>query len=1062
MSTAKSNESMTVLNLRCEYLIHPIGIDAPSPRLSWELTGNGRNQQQSAYQIFVASSPELLHRGKADLWKSPKIISNNTAHIRYAGLKLTSTQKVFWKVRVWDNNGIVSAWSEVSNWTMGLLQESDWTGKWIGLEGKNIPKYLRGTNWIVFPPDHNIPSTQSVQRYYRRVVVLPPNREVKRSRFLYTGDDACSGWINGRGLGSRNDHHRIKDQDLTFRLTADTNVIALIGVAPGNTVKSGGVVGLLEIEFMEGESMLIPTDERWKVADTLVPGWNDPGFNDSLWIAAKNLGPVGPEPWGEVKIAEDRRLPARWLRKEFNVPRTVQRATVFYSGLGWSEIYLNGKKIGDHVLSPGMTEYPKRVFYVAFDVTSSIREGPNAIGAILGNGRFYSPRSIVYASMPTFGFPKLQLCLHIEYKDGSVSTVVSDETWKVTADGPIVENNDYDGEKYDARKELGDWSNAHYDDSAWKSAEIVPAPSGKLTAQMIEPIRVTETLKPIALTEPKPGRFVFDLGQNIVGWCRLMVSGTAGTVVTLRHAETLLPDGTLSLANMRSAEVTDTYTLKGQDIETWEPRFATHGFRYVEIRGFPGKPDLQTIEGRMVNDDMRPTGEFISSNPLLNNINRNIKWGLRGNYKSIPMDCPQRDERQGWLGDHSEECRGEAYMFDIAAFYSKWMQDIRDVQTDEGSLPDIAPAHWPGYPDDVSWPSSSLIVPNALYEQYADTEIIARNYECAKKWMNYMRRYLKNGIISRDKWGDWCVPPQDLTLIHSVDPQHITSKGILATTYYYHDARLMERFANMLGYSKDATYFAALADTLKDAFNKKYYNSDLAQYDNGTQTSFILPLAFGMVSDDQRTRVFNNLVKNITELTHSHVGCGVVGSQYLYRVLSDNGRTDLAYTIATQADYPGYGYMISKGATTIWELWNGDSADPWMNSGNHVMLVGDFVIWLYEYLAGIKSDPVQPGFKHLIMKPHLVGDLKRIHAFYHSIYGEITSEWQNNPGKFEWRISIPPNTTATISLPAANADRVKESGLPAARANGVKFVRVEKNCAVFDIGSGVYHFEVLP
>lgn len=1059
-SNASQKGTLTPSNLRCEYLSNPMGIDIPSPRLSWELEGNGRNLKQSAYQILVASSSDLLDSAKGDLWDSQKVLSDETAHIRYAGHQLKSGQQVFWKVRAWDQNGKVSAWSTPATWTMGLHREEEWGGKWIGLEGEIEPEYLRGANWIVFPSDYTTPPTQPVERFYRRIVDIPAGKEVKRASLLYTGDYSCNGGMNGAKFGTRNNHRRIKNPSIAFRLVEGENVITLTGTTPGKTVASGGVVAVVEITFMDGDKIRIPTDEKWKVSDVEVDGWDKPGFDDSAWQSALNLGPVGRAPWGEVQIAEDRRLPARYLRKEFAAKPKIKRATVFYAGLGWSELYINGEKIGNEVLSPGLSEYPKRIFYVTADVTNQLRSGKNAMGAILGNGRFYAPRSETYASMPTLGFPKLRLHLRIEYDDNTVDEVVSDESWKLTDNGPIIANNDYDGEEYDARKELGNWSNIGYDDADWQQAEAALAPEGKLQAQRIEPIRITETLKPVAITEPDPGRFIFDLGQNIVGWCRLKVSGQAGTIVSLRHAETLLPDGTLSLANMRAAEVTDVYTLKGQGIEVWEPRFTTHGFRYVEVRGYPGKPDIEAIEGRMVNDDMRATGTFTSSNSLLNQIYKNATWGVRGNYKSIPMDCPQRDERQGWLGDRTEVMRGEAYLFDVAAFYGKWLQDIRDVQQENGSIPNIAPNYWSGNGDNVTWPSASIIIPNALFEQYADQEVIARNYESSKRWMTLMSTYIQNGITECDKYGDWCVPPEDSKLIHTNDPSRITGKAVLATTFLYHDARLMEKYAALLGHKEDASLYATFADTLKNAFNRDYYNTELGQYDNGTQTSYILPLAFGMVPEGQRTRVFNNLVKNIVEKSNSHVSTGLVGGQYLYRVLSDNGRADLAYTIATQPDYPGFGYMVSQGATTIWELWNGDTADPAMNSGNHVMLIGDFVTWLFGYLAGIMPDAGQPGFKHIIMKPHIAGDLNHVKASYHSLRGEILSEWHNNTNQFEWNITIPPNTSATIYLPTTNPVLITENGKPLSEVDEVKYKGNEANYIAYSINSGSYQFRI--
>ncbi len=1048
----------SVADLRCESLDNPLGIDARPPRLSWVLSSKERDQKQSAYQVLVATSESRLTPGKADLWDSGKVLSGQSIQVHYAGVPLASHTECFWKVRVWDQAGKASSWSKPAKWTMGLLDAADWRAKWIGLDGDDRTNWLAGTDWIWFPEGDPEKSAPIGDRYFRRTFALPTDREVTRARLLMTADSECRAYVNGGDIGSRNNYRTVKDSDITFRLKPGMNVIAMLGRNLGDAPKPAGLVARVEIEFNRGEPMILPTDEQWKARDKEEGGWMQPEFDDSSWRPARKLGRVGMDPWGNVRAPESRRLAARWLRKEFGVEKRIRRATVYYSGLGLSELYLNGSKVGDHVLSPGLTEYPQRVFYVTFDVTKQLRRGENAIGGVLGNGRFYSPRSRIYANMPSYGFPKLLLHLRIEHTDGSVSEIVSDSSWKLTANGPILANNEFDGEEFDARKEMEGWSTAEFNDLNWQAAELVSAPPGRVAAQMIEPMRVIETLKPRDLTEPKFGTFVFDLGTNIVGWCRLKVSGPPRTQVFLRHAETLQPDGSLYLANIRGARVTDAYTLRGEGEETWEPRFTYHGFRYVEVTGLPGTPGLDAIEGRVVHDDLNPAGEFSCSNPLLNRIYQNVIRGTVGNYRSIPTDCPQRDERQGWLGDRGEESRGETYLFDTAALYAKWLQDIADSQRDSGSVPDVCPAYWPIYNDDVTWPSTSVIIPQTLYEQYADAGTVARHYDSAKKWIDYMQRFVTNGIISKDNYGDWCVPPEDPKLIHSQDPNRRTDKALLATAYFYHDLRLMERYATMLGKKDDARRFGKQAEQTRTAFNGKFLKRDLGQYDNGTQTSCVLPLFFGLVPDDLRGTIFEHLVRKITGESKGHIGTGLIGGQYLNRVLTDNGRPDLAYTIATQTNYPGWGYMIGKGATTIWELWNGDTADPAMNSGNHVMLVGDLVIWLYENLAGIKSDPEQPGFKHIIMRPEPVADLTFVNASHRSPYGLIRSEWRKDGDKFDWQIEVPPNATATVYVPAAGVHAVWDGPTPAIKAVGVKASRYENGRAIFEIGSGNYHF----
>lgn len=1039
----RAQAGVSVTDLRCEDRTNPEGIDAAEPLLGWSLESDQHDQKQSAYQILVASSEENLKDDDGNLWDSGKVLSDASIKIPYSGTPLASATDCFWKVRVWDGADIPSDWSRAAHWSVGLLQRNDWTpAQWIGLDGQDTTNVLVGTSWIWAAGGEPQKAAPPSTNYFRKIVVIPADRRIIRAHWVYTGDNECRGWLNGFDLGARNSVRSVKDNDITGRLQpGTTNVFAYTGTHRGT--KSAGLIGLLTVEFDHGAPLVVQTDGSWKVSGREAPGWTKLGFDDSRWASAQVLGPANMQPWGSPRVAESRTQPARYLRKEFAVNKKVTRAIVFFSGLGLSELYLNGSKVGDAVLSPAFSQYDKRAFYVTYDVTKNVQQGTNAIGVILGNGRFYADRSRVYSGTKDFGWPKLLLKLRIEYDDGSAERIVSDISWKLTLDGPIRANNDFDGEEYDARMELDGWDKAGFNDSKWTPVRLVSAPGDTLSAQIQEPIRVTGTLKAKSMREIAKGVYVFDLGQNIAGWCRLHVSGPTGTRVTLRHAETLNSNGSLYVANLRSAKATDVYTLRGNGAETWEPRFITHGFRYVELTGFPGKPDLNSIEGCVVNDDLAPTGEFESSNPLLNQIYQAVVWGVRDNYRSIPTDCPQRDERQGWLGDRSAECRGESFLFDNSLLYSKWMQDIADSQRPSGSLPDVAPTYWSIYSDNVSWPSTFIMAPEMLRLQFSDTRTISRQYDAAKRWMDYISQWVTNGIIGRDSYGDWCVPPEDPLLIHSKDPNRITDKTLIATAYLYHDCRLMANNARLLNKTNDAEHFSKLAEQLKAGLNQKFLDRDKGQYSNGTQTSCVLPLAFGMVPDDMKTKIFAHLVNKIENETHSHIGTGLVGGQFLMRVLTENGRPDLAYTIATQRDYPSWGYMIEHGATTIWELWNGNTADPTMNSGNHVMLVGDLVIWLYENIAGIKSDPGAPGFKHILMKPTPVGDLTYVKASHRSPYGLIRSEWHREKTKFDWNIEIPVNTTATVSIPAGKAGKFTLDGKPVS--------------ATVELGSGKYH-----
>ncbi|MCX6878073.1 MAG: family 78 glycoside hydrolase catalytic domain [Verrucomicrobia bacterium] len=1056
-------------NPRCEYLVNPQGIDVTQPRLSWKIEVRGqrsevRGQRQSAYQVLVASTLELLAKDQGDLWDSGKVASDQSIQVEYAGKQLASRRSCHWKVRLWDQDGKVSAWSQPALWTMGLLKPDDWQAKWIGLDQtqSSMNTRLGPAQWIWFPEGEPASSVPVGVRYFRRTVSLPAGRKIVKASVAMTADNAFALYVNGRKAGQGDDLNAPVAMDLTAILRAGANTLAVAATNVGDAPNPAGLIAALTVEFAEGSPLVVGTDPQWKSNQAKEEGWERAGFNDARWPAAKALGAFGIGPWGQLKQQggdEARRLPARYLRREFQVDKKVARATAYVCGLGLFELRLNGAKVGDHVLEPGLTDYDKRCYYVTFDVTDRLCRGGNALGVVLGNGRFWAMRLNVPTRTRSFGTPRLLLQLAIDYTDGSRSWVCSDESWRLTDQGPIQANNEYDGEDYDARLESPGWDQPGFRDASWSQARILDAPAGVLAAQMGDPIRVTEILKPRTIKSPKPGVHIFDMGQNMVGWCRLKVQGAAGTTVQLRHAETLNSDGTLYTANLRSAKATDHYTLKGTGPEIYEPRFTYHGFRYVEITGFPGTPDLAAIEGCVVHDDLPRAGEFACSNELLNQIARNIFWGTRGNYRSIITDCPQRDERQAWLGDRAAEGLGETSLFNIAPIYGKWLADIADSQQPDGRLSDVTPAYWPFYNNNVTWPSLAIIVPGMLYDEYGDLRALQQNYPVMKKWMGLMGGTVRDGITAADNYGDWCAPPETQQLIHTKDPARKTDGSLLATSYYFHDLRLMARYAAILGQPEDARGFGREADIIQAAFNRRFYKSVQAQYDNGSQTSFILPLMFDMVPADQRARVFEQLVDKITNQTPGMIGTGLIGGQWLMRTLCDNGRPDLAYAIATRTEYPSWGYMVRQGATTMWELWNGNTADPAMNSGNHVMLIGDLYIWMNRYLAGIRSDPGQVGYKHIMIRPVIQGDLQFVRAWRDSPYGRIVSNWKRDARELTMEVTIPGNTTALVYVPAKDAAGVSESGKPTDKVEGVKFLRMEHNAAVYAVGAGIYRFQ---
>ncbi|PTQ95740.1 alpha-L-rhamnosidase [Mucilaginibacter yixingensis] len=882
-------------NLRCEMLTNPQGIGTAKPRLSWQIAADARNTNQVAYQVLVASTPGKLAANTGDLWDSKKVTSSASIMVPYAGQALTSRAACFWKVRVWTSTG-ASEWSQPAQWTVGLLNQSEWTAKWIGAEH---------------------------------------------------------------------------------------------------------------------------------------------GF-----------------PWDS--IAKFSRLSARYYRKQFEVKPALKKATVYIVGLGHYELFVNGHQIGDQVLNTPPTDYTQSVISNTFDVTKDIKQGANAIGTVLGNGRFFTMRPIYKPQkIKEFGYPKMLLQLELQYTDGSKQTIISDGSWKFTADGPIRANNEYDGEEYDATKEFAGWNQTGFNDSKWLNAELVKSPGGKIVAQMNEPIKVMGTVKPVSLKQLQNGEWVMDMGQNFSGWLVMKVKGNRGDKVTLKYAETLKPDGSLYIANLRDAKVTDVYTLKGGAEETWKPAFVFHGFRYVSIEGYPGKPEMSDFIGEVVYDDLPTIGSFETSNPLVNQIYKNAYWGILSNYKGMPMDCPQRNERMPWLGDRAVGSLGESFIFGNGNLYAKWLDDIEQAQKPDGAIPDVAPAYWNYYSDNMTWPGTYLLIGDMLYRQFGDAAPIKKHYASMKKWMDYMRnKYGKDGLITKDKYGDWCMPPESLELIHAKDTSRITAGPLIATAYYIHFLDLMKKFATLSGKPDEAKAWTAQKESMENAFNKTYFNKQTYQYANNTVTANLLPLYFGITPAQYRQQVFKNIVDKTVNEGHGHISTGVIGTQWIMRGLTEYGRPDLAWQMASNEDYPGWGYMVKRGATTIWELWNGDTADPAMNSRNHIMLLGDLVVWFYEDLSGIK--PVTPGYKDIVMYPQTTKGLDYVKASYQTPYGEVKSSWENKSG-FKWNVTVPANTTATVYVPASSANAVTEGGkkVPA----DVKFIKMENGRAVFQVGSGTYNFE---
>jgi len=760
----------------------------------------------------------------------------------------------------------------------------------------------------------------------------------------------------------------------------------------------------------------------------------------------------------------DNRLSARYFRKEFEPCGKIKSAMAYIIGLGLYELYINGEKVGNRVLSPVPTDYTKNVKYNAFDVNDKLQDGVNAIGVVLGNGRYYTMRQLHQEyKIKTFGFPKLLFNLILKYEDGTEEVIYSDDSWKGTADGPIRSNNEYDGEVYDATKEMQNWNKAGFDDSKWLTAEFVQEPGGDYEAQMTEPMKIRQIISPVSVTSKGNGRYILDFGQNLTGWVWFKVSGERGHQIRLRYSESLQENGELFVANLRDAKAEALYTLKGNGEESYEPSFTYYGFRFVEVSNYPGSLNAGDFWAKMVYDDIRTVGSFRTSNPLLNRIYQNAWWGIAGNYKGMPVDCPQRNERQPWLGDRSIGSYGESFMFDHALLYEKLLDDIRYAQRADGSIPDVAPAFWRYYRDNMTWAGAYLMVADMLYQQFGNSGVISRHYPGMKLWMNYMQdRYMnENYIMTKDSYGDWCPPPVTIEEGRGKNANVKYPSMLISTAYHYYFLQLMQKFARLSGHDDDIPDYAAMSKKVRNAFQREFFHAENFSYGGNTLTDNLLPLAFGMVPDEYHKQVFQTITEIIEIRNKGHLSTGLIGTQWLMRTLTENGRADLAYRIATNKTYPSWGYMIEKGATTIWELWNGDTAGQYMNSQNHVMMLGDLIVWYYEYLAGIKSCPSEPGFKKIVMAPEFISDINFIKATYHSAHGLIKSEWKREKNKIQWSISVPANTCAEIYIPESSKDNIQENGNPISTIKDIQYLHDENGKVVYKVPSGNYTFNFL-
>lgn len=796
--------------------------------------------------------------------------------------------------------------------------------------------------------------------------------------------------------------------------------------------------------------------------------WNQKN-KDSKWSQAAfwEMGLLNASDWKadwiQSTIKEDvsKSNPAQMFRKTFKLKGAVASARAYISALGLYEANLNGVKIGDQVLTPGWTSYDTRLQYQTYNLTKMLRAGENAIGVTVGDGWFRG--NLGFRGQRNVYGEKLGLIVQItvQYTDGTSEIIGTDGSWKSTT-GPILMSDIYNGETYDAQLEKTGWCKGGFDDSDWKpvivtshSKEILIAPEGP-------PVRKVEEIKPVKIITTPKGETVVDMGQNMVGWVRLTVQGQAGDTITLQHAEVLNKAGNFYTKNLRNAKQTDHYILKGNGIEIFEPHFTFHGFRYVKVNGFPGELSLNDLTGIVVHSDMTPIGSFACSKEIVNQLQHNIQWGQKGNFVDVPTDCPQRDERLGWTGDAQVFAPTACFNMDAASFYTKWMKDFIADQQPKGQIPHVIPdvlSHGKdeGNSASAGWADAAVIVPWTVYLSYGDKRILEQQYGCMKGWVDYMKNRAGDSYFwNQDHtFGDWLA----FNTTRSDYPGATTDKDFITQAYFGHSTDLLVKIAKILGKQADASEYSQLLKKIKKVFYEEFVTRRDRLSPN-TQTAYSLALGFNLLPESEQRAAAKRLAEDVKKF--NHITTGFLGAPQICHVLTKFGYNDLAYMLLNRKKYPSWLYPITKGATTIWERWDGIKPDgtfqnPGMNSFNHYAY-GAIGEWMYKNMAGLSIDEAHPGYKHTIIAPKPGGGFTRASANTHSMFGDVSSSWKIENGQFSLEINIPPNTSAKVTLPHAELQQVTESGKALDRVQDIqRSIRDGENVMV-EVGAGRYHF----
>lgn len=1076
-TAAESHSDLCIVDQRCEYVREPLGIDEPFPRLSWILQSDERGQKQTAYQVLVASGPELLAKDNGDLWDSGRVESDQSTHVVYAGKPLASRMRCFWKVRVWDQGGRESPWSESARWTMGLLKPEDWQAKWI-----IASDWLADQSWIWFPYAGKAELMPPGKCYFRTHLPLPQGAVIREARVIMAADDAFTLFINGKQTLQSDDRPAIKSADVTKWLQGGDNILAVAATNKGSAPNMAGLVGKITVVLADGREVILDTDSSWKTSDHPKSGWQDVALNDDSWRPARELGKYirplsGPRDTSRDNFQMDE---THWLRKTFVLDELPECGAAYVNVKGFYELYVNGQKVGTDVLSPPTSSYKRRSYCLTYDIKPYLRKGKNSVGLWLGYGWYWPGYPGVRHSRP---IARVQL----EFETGGKSSrVVTDAAWQSHPSSYRLLGHwwydEFGGECLDARRDVPDWCRPDSDEKGWTQALVVSDPSGPVSTPMCPPNRIKATLPAVACTDLGNGFYELDFGKCLTGWLRLrMPLMEQGRKVKIFYAEKRFqsPQGDDTPAGHIRVDCScetfetaggpvcyqtfhqgDEFTSAGRPNEQFCSKFNFHVFRYAMVQGLPEKPSLGDAEALSIESDLASAGTFSCSNSLLNRIHdvtlwSNRSWSLGGYFAELGR------ERDGY-GPIELALEPTIMTLDVPALMTKWAENWLDDQNPTtGENLYTAPMIDPLCGGGPAWGATVTPLSWAMYLYYGDQRLLKRCYEPGQRYLEFLEKHCQDDLLVRagpfdHDWlflGDWLPPDHGSDAKTEAAPQWPPPRVNAAfnNCYRVYLWRLLERAARVLGEADDVRRCEARIPEICRHVHESFYDPKKHTYILESQTYQALPLFAQTVPEAERDAVRQTLENNILVRRQGHIDTGAFGSWFLIQYLQQIGRNDLIYIMVNQRTYPGWGYMVEQGATTLWEQWNGYRAP----SCNLYTAVGS---WFYSGLGGIQPDPSVPGFRRIIIRPAVVGDLTWVKSSYRSVHGTIVSDWRRDNGVVILDVTIPTNTTATIYVPTTHADSVTENGRPAAEATGVKFLRIENGCAVFAVESGKYGF----